>query len=864
MPHPLTVAAHHLPKPFPAQPHDSLVCTAYAQLAVAVAIVGSRQSAVAMPHPRAPSPPSRRRPRARDDKPLDPSSTSSPTTPLKPPLSSNSEQFAALSLPRMLASARHAKAPPPASVISSGVVCLPPSAMQTASLCLLDVVILSTPTHSIVVQVWPLEAVPSQYLALPDDSLAALNLTPTLPPPSPARPSPRHKNKRSSGARARRVSNDPVLSPVAPPSDAACITISRISADIPSAKSVNLSPTDWRPGLDADEWADMLNNTLQRRLVRVGSVVRTTLLGAPVVLNVTSINPIADAARIDADTLVVVNRHEGSDDRPIPLLDSLAGLDAQRIELLAASEAALTPSPSHLLVGEVPVRAVPRGALLHGPPGVGKTLLACAVAEAVATHVEVVTPAALSMEPRAAAEAIEHAFSRARRRAPAVVVLDEVDAIAPSRDAPDADPGRAAVTAALLATLDGVAGRNDRVFAIGTTTRPQIVDAALRRAGRFDVEIDLPVPDARSRLDILLVLARTAQKAGRLDACEEEIRAVARVGYGYVGADLAALWREAVARALRRGPDAAVNHADLVHGLRVTRPSALRAVAVEVPATRWVDVGGMADAKRRLQEAVEWPLSSVGAARFRAAGVDPPRGVLLFGPPGCSKTLLARAVATESAANFIAVKGAELLSKWVGESERAVRATFRRARQAAPCVIFFDEVDALAPARGTAAGGSAQARVVAQLLAEMDGVHTTPTNSEKRVIVIAATNRPDCLDPAFIRPGRIDVQVYVGLPDPDERLEILNVHTRKVPLHDDVNLQAIASDNHTGNFSGAELGALVREAALSAMERDVENARYVDACDFEVALGRVRPRTPPEVLEYFSQYVEQLRMRGRS
>jgi SpoVK/Ycf46/Vps4 family AAA+-type ATPase len=298
-----------------------------------------------------------------------------------------------------------------------------------------------------------------------------------------------------------------------------------------------------------------------------------------------------------------------------------------------------------------------------------------------------------------------------------------------------------------------------------------------------------------------------------------------------------------------------VGEGDFKAALRLVKPSALREVQVEVPTVRWTDIGGMEEVKGRLRETIELPLSPNGARLFASIGVTPPAGLLLYGPPGCSKTLLAKAVATESGANFISIKGPELLSKWVGDSEKAVQATFRRARSSAPCVVFFDEIDALAQSRGP--GGSAQSRVVAQLLTEMDGIGSTASSLSKqgRVVVIAATNRPDLLDPALVRPGRLGVRLYVGLPNASERESILRVHTSGVPISEDVAVKEMVQDlGPTDGMSGAELAAVVREAALAAMEEDVLGACAVRPRHFAVALQRVRPRIPPETLAFFESY----------
>lgn len=508
----------------------------------------------------------------------------------------------------------------------------------------------------------------------------------------------------------------------------------------------------------------------------------------------------------------------------------------------------------------------PRGVLLYGPPGTGKTLIAVAVAAEVGARLEMLSApevvGALAGESEAS---VARVFKRARRRRPCVVVLDEVDAIAGRRDGGGSGAAERRVTAAVLTEMDGGGVGGDGVFVIGTTNRVAEVDAAMRRAGRFDREVEVGVPSAKGREDVLRKLVEKARGIGRIGVRDVELVDVARISHGFVGADLAALWRETVSAALKRSGmepgsaegDFVIEREDFDAGLRLVKPSALREVAVEVPMVRWDDVGGMEDVKMRLREAVEMPLSAVGMRLFRSVGISPPRGLLLYGPPGCSKTLLAKAVATESGANFISVKGPELLSKWVGESEKAVRATFRRARLSAPCVIFFDEIDALAQARGV--GGSAQSRVVAQLLTEMDGIEggeDCPLNEGgASVVVIAATNRPDLLDPALVRPGRLGVQLYVGLPDEATREAILAVHLSRVPLAADVDEDSMASDGGPAEgMSGAELAAVVREAALAAMEENVSHACVVGRRHFERAFRRVRPRTPQSMMLFFEQY----------
>ena len=408
--------------------------------------------------------------------------------------------------------------------------------------------------------------------------------------------------------------------------------------------------------------------------------------------------------------------------------------------------------------------------------------------------------------------------------------------------------------------MDGLKERG-RIIVIGATNRIDAVDPALRRPGRFDREIEIPPPDKRARKAILEVHTRNVPL--EKDVNLEEI---AGLTHGYTGADLAALVKEAAMAALRRflrtekidlnkpiPPDMLmklkVTKKDFIDAMKLVHPTLMREVLVEVPEVRWDDIGGLEDVKQQLREAIEWPLKSPEI--FEKMGIRPPRGVLLYGPPGCGKTLLAKAVATESGANFIAVKGPEILSKWVGESEKAIREIFRRARQVAPAVVFFDEIDSIAPARGMRHDTAVTDRIVNQLLAEMDGIQTL-----KNVVVIGATNRADILDPALLRPGRFDRVIYVPPPDRRARLEILKVHTRKVPLAEDVSLEKLA--DLTEGYSGADLEALVREAVVLALREKFE-ARPLPMKYFVQALKVVKPSLSREVLERYRRTFEELK-----
>jgi len=495
----------------------------------------------------------------------------------------------------------------------------------------------------------------------------------------------------------------------------------------------------------------------------------------------------------------------------------------------------------------------PKGVLLHGSPGTGKTLLAKAVAnECEANFILLNGPEVMSKFYGESEKKIRDIFDEAEKNAPSIIFFDEIDAIAPKREDVMGEVERRVVSQ-LLTMMDGLKTRG-KVVVIGATNRINSVDPALRRPGRFDREIEISVPGKEGRLDILKIHTRNMPLRGvNLDE-------LARKTHGFVGADLASLAKEAAMNVLRKMlPElkmeenepipkevldkAIVKMNDFDDALKVVRPSAMREVFVETPNIGWADIGGLESTKQELKEAVEWPIHNPEA--FERLGIRAPRGVLLYGSPGTGKTLLAKAVAKESEANFIQVKGPSLLSMWVGKSEEGVRKVFERARQVAPCVVFFDEIDALAGRRGLEAGNKVTERVLNQLLAEMDGLEDL-----KDVTVIAATNRPDMLDPALLRPGRFDRIILVDVPDAASREQIFKVHLKDTPLSKDVDVNELV--RKTDGFVGADIEALVREAALNSLRLDI-GADKVTWKDFDEVLKKMRPSVSKDSAERYKK-----------
>ncbi len=502
----------------------------------------------------------------------------------------------------------------------------------------------------------------------------------------------------------------------------------------------------------------------------------------------------------------------------------------------------------------------PKGLLLYGPPGTGKTRLARAVAnESDASFFLINGPEIMGSAYGESEGRLREIFEEAAKSAPSIVFIDEIDSIAPKRGNVQGEAEKR-VVAQLLTLMDGLESRANLVV-IAATNRPEAIDEALRRPGRFDREIVVGVPDERGRREILGIHTRGMPLGDKVDLAE-----LARTTYGFVGADLAALTREAAIEAVRRimprlnleertvPPEVldtlSVTREDFLEALKRVQPSAMREVMVEAPRVRWEDVGGLDAAQNRLKESVELPLKDPDA--FRRLGIRPAKGFLLYGPPGTGKTLLAKAVAREAEANFIATKSSDLLSKWYGESEQQITRLFQRARQVAPCVIFIDELDSLVPARGSGAGEpQVTERVVNTILAEMDGLEELQS-----VVVIGATNRPNLIDPALLRPGRFDELVYVGVPNAEGRRRILAIQTQKMPLASDVDLDEVA--RKTDRFTGADLEDVVRRAGLTALRRSLQSAE-VTMADFEEALTESRASVTPEMEKDYEQIAARLK-----
>jgi transitional endoplasmic reticulum ATPase len=627
-------------------------------------------------------------------------------------------------------------------------------------------------------------------------------------------------------------------------------------AKVKTALSLTLAPVDMRLNVDED-FTNFVRNRLMERTLVEGDTTLVMMLGHAIPFTVTKTRP-HGIVKVTNETKLTILNEPAPEGKGLPrtTYEDVGGLHEEIQRVREMVELPLRHPELFQRLGIEP----PKGVLLHGPPGCGKTLLARAVAnESEANFFSINGPEIMSKFYGESEARLREIFQQAQQNAPSIIFIDELDAIAPKREEVTGEVERR-VVAQLLALMDGLSGRGN-VIVIGATNRPGALDPALRRPGRFDREIEIGVPDKQDRHEIVQIHTRGMPLASDVD-----LKKLADMTHGYTGADVSALGRETAMKSLRRylpqinleeervPPSVLekmeVTMEDFINAYKEITPTAMREVYIEIPTTRWEDIGGLEEVKKDLIEAVEWPLKTPEV--FERLGIKPPKGILLFGPPGCGKTLLAKAVATESAANFITIKGPEIFSKWVGESEKAIREVFRKARMAAPAVIFFDEIDSLLPRRGAGFSDSGVSeRVISQLLTEMDGMVTL-----EDIVVIAATNRPDIVDPAVLRPGRFDRLIYVPEPDEKSRTQIFKLYTKDMPLAKDVDTANLAT--LAKNYSGADISALCREAAMYALRKDV-NAKEVTLSDFEEAKKRTGPSISPDMEKWYKSFMQQAR-----
>jgi transitional endoplasmic reticulum ATPase len=616
--------------------------------------------------------------------------------------------------------------------------------------------------------------------------------------------------------------------------------------DAKEAKKITIAPTEPLRIMGGEEY---LKQILENRVISRGDLIPLGIMGRRINLMVTGFQPPAAAVIVVPSTQVVLSEKPAkvlATEIPRVTYEDIGGLTD---EIRKVREMIELPLRYPELFERLGVEA-PKGVLLHGPPGTGKTLLAKAVAsETNANFSSISGPEIMSKFYGESEGRLREIFEHAQENAPSIIFIDELDSIAPKREEVTGEVEKRVVSQ-LLALMDGLQSRG-KVVVIGATNRPNALDPALRRPGRFDREIEIGVPNKDGRLQVLQIHTRGMPLADDVD-----LKRLANVTHGFVGADLEALSKEAALHALRRilpeidfeadsVPAEILNKIivdmnDFQESLKEIEPSAMREVLVEVPNVKWTDIGGLAEVKEELQEAIEWPLKYPEI--FAHMNTEPPKGVLLYGPPGTGKTMLAKAVANESEANFISIKGPELLSKWVGESEKAVREVFRKARQASPTIIFFDELDSITPVRGGRGDSQVTERVISQILTELDGLEEL-----KDVVVIGATNRIDIVDPALLRPGRFDKLLSIPVPDLEARKEILKIHLEKKPLAEDVNVDQLAEK--TEGYSGADIAALCNTASMLVIKEHITKSKTIEKAKEKLKELKISMKDFEKVLE---------------
>ncbi len=652
-------------------------------------------------------------------------------------------------------------------------------------------------------------------------------------------------------------------------------------ADVHPAIEIILTPT--RPNIDLKRQAEAIKGKLIDKPVVLGDIVdvlgtfvqrdesdnpmseimkmfpfgakkRPTL--GTLRLIVENLKPSDKVVKITRDTLIKVNKRVAvlNISGGVVTYDDVGGLTDEIQRIREMVELPLKhPELFHRLNIDPP-----KGVLFHGPSGTGKTLMAKAVSqESNANFIIINGPEIMSKFYGASEGRLRDIFREAEENAPSIIFIDEIDSIAPKRVDTSGEVERRVVSQ-LLSLMDGLRGRGE-IICVGATNRINAIDEALRRPGRFDREIEFGVPNVKGRKEVFQIHTRgmPIEKDVKLDD-------YADITHGFVGADIMAVCREAAMYSLRRIlpkinldepipseiiQEIKIKNNDFIQALNMIEPSAMREVMVEIPDTSWDEVGGLEDIKNELKEAVEWPLKY--PKLFERAGIRPLNGILLFGPPGCGKTLLAKAIATETKTNFITVKGPELFSKWVGESEKSVRNIFRKARQSAPSIVYFDEIDAVSASRGISEGTALRDSIVNQILVEMDGIE-----NRKGIVVIASTNRPDMVDSALLRPGRLDRLLYVRAPNLEEREDILKVHTKNMPLADDISLKHTAQT--TEGYSGADLENVCREAGMQAIREKLNDLEKIEQKHFDFALSKINSTLPNEIIEKYESMAKEI------